>query len=267
MPKEKNIQIPIRKILIQVMKKIIYSIIAIVISMGMANAQDLVTKKNGEDIKAKVIEVTTNEVKYRLYDEPDGVIYTVNKSDIVMIRYESGRNEIFNQKSMSDPYYSDREPVEDLRPGMKYKELKKLYNHKNYISTPYDRYSPVWTGVASAVIPGLGETINGEFRRGLGKFIGSVALMTTATIFERVGHSEDSEGGHLAIAAVGYAAAVGINIWSIIDAVRIAKVKNMYDQDLRHSYSFKLDLYPSLNYIQTGNTIQPTVGFTLALQF
>ena len=61
MPKEKNVQIPIRKILIQVMKKIIYSIIAIVISMGMANAQDLVTKKNGEDIKAKVIKKRFND--------------------------------------------------------------------------------------------------------------------------------------------------------------------------------------------------------------
>ena len=61
--------------------------------MILANAQDFVIMKNGDEIKAKVLEITMDEVKYRLYDEPDGVIYTVWKSDIIMIHYESGRSE------------------------------------------------------------------------------------------------------------------------------------------------------------------------------
>ena len=82
---------------------------AIVVSMSIANAQDLVTKTNGEDIKAKVLEITTDEVKYRLYDGPT-VCYTA-KSDIVMIRYESGemkystRNQcliLFRQRVLAD---------------------------------------------------------------------------------------------------------------------------------------------------------------------
>lgn len=248
------------------MKKIIYSIIAIVVSMSMANAQDLVTKTNGEDIKAKVLEITTDEVKYRLYDEPDGVVYTVKKSDIVMIRYESGRNEIFNQESMSDTF-SDRESLADIKPDMKYRELKKLYNHKDYTPSSRDRFKPGWTGIASFLIPGLGESINGEWKRGVGKFCGSVVLITAGSICERASHGENAKGWHLAVAAVSYVGAIGLDIWSIVDAVRIAKVKNMYEQDLRRTYSFDLDLHPSVNYIQMGNTIQPTVGFTLALQF
>ena len=82
------------------MKRFIYVLATMVISMGAANAQDLITKKNGEDVKAKVLEVTTNEVKYKLYDEPNGVTYTVKKSELLMIRYESGRNEVFNQNSI-----------------------------------------------------------------------------------------------------------------------------------------------------------------------
>ena len=44
------------------MRKLFYVFVSIVISMGAANAQDFITKKNGEDIKAKVLEVTPNEV-------------------------------------------------------------------------------------------------------------------------------------------------------------------------------------------------------------
>ncbi|NLX41325.1 MAG: hypothetical protein GXY75_05465 [Bacteroidales bacterium] len=247
------------------MKKIIYSLIAIIASMGLANAQDVVIMNNGDEIRAKVLEITSDEVKYRLYEEPDGVIYSVWKSDILMIHYESGRSEVFTHKVMPRPYYSGREPLYDIRPGMKYRELKHLYNHKDYISVSGD-LNPAWSGVASFFIPGLGECINEEWGRGLGKFFGSAALVSAAAVFTQVGFYGE-EGGPLIIAAACYAGALGLNIWSIVDAIRIAKVKNMYEQDLRQVYSFNLDLYPSVNCIQMGNTMQPTVGFTLALQF
>ena len=51
------------------------------------------------------------------------------------------------------------------------------------------------------------------------------------------------------------------------DAVRVAKVKNMYEQDLRKKYTFDVDFHPSVNYIQTADGIQPTAGLTLALKF
>lgn len=251
------------------MKRLIYVLLSVSASMGVANAQDLITKKNGEDVKAKVLEVTPNEVKYKLYDEPNGVTYTAKKSELLMIRYESGRNEVFNQQTMSNLYYTDREPVENLRPNMKYKELKTIYNYKDFTPTLADRYSPGWTGVASAFIPGLGECINGEWGRGLGKFFGNVALMTTANIYVQKSYVDlyPTWKTDIAVAVVCYAAALGLDIWSIVDAVRIAKVKNMYEQDLKKLYAIDVDLYPSVNYIQTGNSIQPTAGFTLAMKF
>ena len=182
-----------------------------------------------------------------------------------MIHYESGRSEVFTQKVMPSPYYSGREPLYDIRPGMKYNELKLLYNYKDYIPSSSD-FNPGWCGVASFFIPGLGECILGEWGRGLGKFFGNAALVSAAAVFTQAGFYSE-EGGPLIVAAACYAGALGLNIWSIVDAVRIAKVKNMYEQDLRQVYSFNLDLYPSVNYIQMGNTIQPTVGFTLALRF
>lgn len=249
------------------MKKMFIAVLLSVITVS-AFAQDFVTKKNGEDIRAKVLEVTANEVKYKLYDEPDGPSYTVKKSDLLMIRYQSGRNEVFNQQSSSasELFYSDREPVEGLRPNMKYKELKHLYDYKEYTSDMADRYSPVWTGVASVFIPGLGECINGEWGRGLGKFFGNVALLTAGSIAS-LEFAYTGLIGYGVSSLVFCSAALGIEIWSIVDAVRIAKVKNMYEQDMKKGYAVKVDLYPSINYIQMGNSLQPAAGFTFALNF
>ena len=63
-----------------------------------AAAQDFVTKRNGEDIAAIVDEVGPDYVRFRLWDEPEGVTYTMLKNEILMIRYATGRNEVFDQK-------------------------------------------------------------------------------------------------------------------------------------------------------------------------
>jgi hypothetical protein len=41
----------------------------------------------------------------------------------------------------------------------------------------------------------------------------------------------------------------------------------MYEQDLKKLYALDVDLYPSVNFVQMGNTVQPTAGFTLAMKF
>ena len=49
------------------MKKSIFFILFLFSSIGFA--QDLLTKKNGEDISAQVLEVTITEIKYKKYDD------------------------------------------------------------------------------------------------------------------------------------------------------------------------------------------------------
>lgn len=60
---------------------------------------------------------------------------------------------------------------------------------------------------------------------------------------------------------------IAIDICAIVDGVRVAKVKNMYEQDLKKLYTIDVDLYPSVNFVQLGNNIQPTAGLTLAMKF
>lgn len=246
------------------MKKILLFAAVILLSGVEVMAQDVIYKKNGDDIKAKVLEVGTNEVRYKLFDEPDGAIYTLKKTDILLITYETGRKEVFNERVSSDLYYTNKTQVDNVSPGMKYKELKRLYNYKEYVPGLADRYSPGWTGVASFFIPGLGECINGEWGRGLGKLGGNLFLQILAI----AAISEFSYNGTAEyIVLPCYAGMLAIDICSIVDAVHIAKVKNMYEQDLRRQYSFDMKLSPSVNYVPNGNTLQPVVGMTLALRF
>lgn len=158
---------------------------------------------------------------------------------------------------------------DNVTPGMKYKELKLLYNYQDYVPGLADRYTPGWIGVASFFIPGLGECICGEWGRGLGKFGGNLLLgiVASGALYTMSYADVNPPEGAVPIALACSAGMLAIDIWSIIDAVRIAKVKNMYEQDLKRLYSFDVQLSPSVNYIPNGNALQPVAGLTLALRF
>jgi hypothetical protein len=77
------------------LKKILFTITT---SLTIANcfSQDVITKKSSEDIQAKIMEVTTTEIKYKKYDNPNGPTFTLLKSDVLMIRYENGSKDVFS---------------------------------------------------------------------------------------------------------------------------------------------------------------------------
>ena len=53
--------------------------------VSVLNAQDVITLKDGSDVQAKILEVTTSEIKYKKYSNPDGPVFTVNKTDVSTI--------------------------------------------------------------------------------------------------------------------------------------------------------------------------------------
>ena len=256
------------------MKKLFITFLAAALFPILGYAQDTITRKDGQDIIAKVLEVNTNEIVYKLYDEPDGPTYVVNKSEILLIRYESGRNEVINNNhAASELFYTDREPVEGLSAGMKYRQLKQLYNYKEYTPALADRYSLGGAGIASFFIPGLGQMICNEFGRGFLFLLGSTGCSVAGTLtlasgvyYDDYGNSymdEDSAFFGLAL----YACALLIDISAITNAVRVAKVKNMYEQDLKKTLAYEIELHPSLDYAKIGGSYQPVAGLTLALRF
>lgn len=85
------------------------------LALGRANAQDLIIKNAGDEIKAKVLEITSTEIKYKRYDNPDGPIIALAKSDVLLIRYENGTKEIFQNKSEQRSTKEEQTNEEDLR--------------------------------------------------------------------------------------------------------------------------------------------------------
>ncbi len=63
---------------------------------GPAYAQDLLTKRNGSELAVKVVEITPAEVKYRRTDNPDGPLISMWRSEVYLIRYANGTQEVLN---------------------------------------------------------------------------------------------------------------------------------------------------------------------------
>jgi hypothetical protein len=60
-------------------------------------AQDAIMKNSGEEILAKVLEVGSEQVKYKKFDNLDGPSYSISSSEIFMIKYEDGSKKLFEK--------------------------------------------------------------------------------------------------------------------------------------------------------------------------
>lgn len=58
-------------------------------------AQDIIVKKDGGTIQAKVIEVGKYELKYKKFDNQDGPTYTISTQELQSINYENGTKDSF----------------------------------------------------------------------------------------------------------------------------------------------------------------------------
>lgn len=250
------------------MNRVIFIILALLHFVFCANAQDIITTKAGKVIDARITYSDEDKIRFTLNHDP---LYThsMKKSEIRMIRYESGNVETFDSsiQSSDNPVVSGNTWADiSIVPYMKYQQLKHIYDHRKYQRSYMDRFSPGWIGVASFFLPGLGECICDEWGRGLGKTVGSATLATIGSILVAKSYVDVNYGTDICFAVLSYLAALGIDIWSIVDAVRIAKVKNMYESDMRVKYAL-MDVFPSISCVQIGNKVQPTVGITLAMRF
>lgn len=284
------------------MKKIIF-VLALVLGTAIcAGAQDVITTVKGEKIKAKVTEVGPEVVKYKRIDNPNGPIYAAPVSDILSITYEGGAVEYYNEPDkvgvpapapeaipMPDPERRVPGPRMQDPGNVRYKDIAGLYDTRYYRERAGDPYIPVLSGIASFFLPGLGQCIDGEWGRGLGIAAANVGFflleITEASAiaynvaksgyyymnsypyyYSDYGDLACFSGGALALTLLAQA---GLNIWNICDAVKIAKVKNMYYNDFCSGRaSFDMQFAPTLAFVPSaGNTFTPAAGLSLKVSF
>ncbi len=63
----------------------------------LLSAQDVILRKNGDEISAKITEITLEEVKYKKFSNPSGPVYTEPLSELFMIKYENGDKDLFEK--------------------------------------------------------------------------------------------------------------------------------------------------------------------------
>ena len=158
--------------------------------------------------------------------------------------------------------------------AQRYSINKFKYDSHQYIPEPWDAYNPALCGVASFLVPGLGQVIGGETGRGLAFFGGSVAcgivflsgygsLISNSMSMDGYGSSR-SGGGTMLLGAAGMLA---ISIWSIFDAVDVAKVNSMYVRDLRKRSQLRLEMSPYIDQLSINNQLSTPVGMTMRVKF
>lgn len=88
-------------------KAAIISILVLLLNFHIFS-QDILFKKNGEELKAKVLEVGVSEIKFKHFDYQDGPTIIIEKSELFFIKYENGRKEIF-QSTVQSPIQSNEQ--------------------------------------------------------------------------------------------------------------------------------------------------------------
>lgn len=156
--------------------------------------------------------------------------------------------------------------------GQLFEQKKEMYDYKNYIWQPNDRYNPTVSGIFSFFIPGLGQIASGETGRGIGIFLSYTALSAVfySTLIsynknigvgpsayerknERNGFKQNNRKNIIIMTGL---TATGIWISSIIDASNCAKINNLYFRD-----KYKVSINPNIDFLSDD------IGYGLSLKF
>ncbi|MFZ4724033.1 MAG: hypothetical protein ACOYMD_01160 [Paludibacter sp.] len=153
-----------------------------------------------------------------------------------------------------------------------YKLNKYKYDYHHYIPDYGDPYNPAISGVCSFFVPGLGQMFSGEVGRGFG-FLGAYAgcavlygvgaAQVTSSMYNYNGTSTSGVGTML----LGAGGMLAVGIWSIVDAVHVAKVNNMYIRDLRKTSTLNFEVGPYAETLTINNQVTTPVGLSMRINF
>ncbi len=80
-------------------------------------SQDIIIKKNGEEIQAKVSTVSDAKIEYKKWSNQEGPTYSINKHEVFMIKYINGNKDVFNNDPQTISPSSSSTPEENSLPN------------------------------------------------------------------------------------------------------------------------------------------------------
>ena len=114
-------------------------------------AQDIIIFTSGEEVEAKVVEVSDDEVKYKTWGNQSGPTWVKKTTDIFMIRYENGTKQTFT----TQPAQQQRSIPQQPQPN---------YNYNNSYNTQQSS-SQIWPTRVIGNSFCIGTKVRGNYNR------------------------------------------------------------------------------------------------------
>jgi len=109
------------------MRKLLFFFIGLFFLNISLKAQDKIYRKNGEVLKVKILEVSSSEIKYKIFGDDSGPVYILEKDRIKKIEYENGRIEKPTIDLKDPEQYADQ-----LKKGIKIDFLGPLLGYSQF---------------------------------------------------------------------------------------------------------------------------------------
>ena len=74
---------------------------------GFVSAQDVIITREAKRIEAKIIEVSSTEIKYKEFSNQDGPTFVLNTTEINTIIYKNGSVKVFDEPKQNAPAYNN----------------------------------------------------------------------------------------------------------------------------------------------------------------
>ncbi len=136
------------------MKFKLFIFVLMLTSLHQLFAQDIIKKRNGQEVKALVREVNPTEIKYVAFDNKNGPVYIVLKDEVEYIIYENGSKDEF---TIAKPQPKKDTVVVITKPPTQNQENLYLKGRSD-ANLYYDGYKPAGTGtfIVSLLSPLVG---------------------------------------------------------------------------------------------------------------
>ena len=207
-----------------------FKILLIVLGLTLSNqlfSQDLIIKKNGDEIESVVVEITESNIKYRKYTNSDGPIYSILKSEVFMIKYKNGEKDIFNEEKAKTEIYSGELRIDFTSFGNKYWQGEDKISKSEFKS------------VISKNIEAENSYLIGSSLRTTGLIFIIPSSIVLGWQVGNLASGEDANTAALTLSGVGF---VGSIILDFIGMGKIRESINIYNKS--HN---KLSFKPSIN--------------------
>jgi len=263
----------VQAIVIKVMKNLIFktSLLLFMAMVGYSSmAQDVILKKDGSEIKAKVLEITEQQViKYKEFSFQSGPTRSISIFDVFMITYENGKKEVFSAQTSTPTQRTNNTPSSALQAQFNIigndddmmLDFFKKNNFTNYYNDFNDACSKRRRG---KVLLGIGLGLTGV---GIIAYAAAIEI-ASASYDNSYGYNyDDSNDETIALLIVGGAASMTVGqvltLVSIpVSAVGGAKKKAIKNNFVKeHFDSNRYTYQPKLDFGLTANGVGLTLNF------